>query len=112
MTKRKRFYVGLGKHARVVFASAETPTENSHGGAYGAAIGPFRTKAGAMYMAAHGAGNPHCLCVADAERLAKVHQGQSELGAAYGKHLDAEIWRKRDAEIQAERDKVTIRPQG
>ena len=94
MTKRKRFYVGLGKHARVVFASAETPTEESHGGAYGAAIGPFRTKVGAWYMATYGGGNPHCLCVADAERLAKVHQGQSELGAAYSKHLDDLIHRR------------------
>jgi hypothetical protein len=67
MTKRKRFYVGLGKHARVVFASAKTPTMESHGGAYAAVVGPFRTKTGAVYLA-H---NPHCCDVADAERLAK-----------------------------------------
>lgn len=35
-------------------------------------IGPFRTRRGADFMAAYGANNPHCQCVADAERLAKA----------------------------------------
>jgi len=54
-----------------VFKSATKPTEATHGHQYLAVIGPFRTKAGAEFMANNGWNNPHCQCVADAERLAK-----------------------------------------
>jgi hypothetical protein len=65
-------YVGLiGGGKREVFRSATTPTNDSHGAQYLAVIGPFRTVRGANFMRDHGQGNPHCQCVADAERLAK-----------------------------------------
>jgi hypothetical protein len=47
------------------------PTSRSHGETYAAVIGPFRTRAGADFMARHGKGNPHCRNVAEAERLAR-----------------------------------------
>lgn len=54
-----------------VFRSIETPTYETHGDRYPAAIGPFRTVRAATFMAIRGPGNPHCRCVADAERLSK-----------------------------------------
>jgi len=72
MSRRKYSwpYVGLVLGGgRVVFRSVETPTWDSHGHLYGAVIGPFRTRRGAGFMSRYGAGNPHCRCVADAERL-------------------------------------------
>jgi len=73
MSKRKRYYVGCSRWAgkRDIFLAAETPTEESHGSRYVCAIGPFRTKRGAQFMATYGRGNPHCQDVADAERLAQ-----------------------------------------
>ncbi len=38
---------------------------------YDAAIGPFKTRRAAEYMAGPGANNPHCRSVADAEKLSK-----------------------------------------
>ena len=77
---RKRLYVGVNSDlTRETFWSAETPTETSHGHLYACAIGPFRTKTGAEYMRDYGQGNPHCRCVADAERLAQFHKDQSML---------------------------------
>lgn len=75
----KRLYVGLKPNGREVFWSKVTPTEKTHGDKYNAAIGPFRSRPGADFMAQFGAGNPHCRCVADAERLAKrkKHGNQS-----------------------------------
>jgi hypothetical protein len=65
-------YVGMtSKKPWKVFKSDTTPTVTSHGHLYNGVIGPFRTKRGAEFMRDHGAGNPHCQCVADAERLAK-----------------------------------------
>lgn len=67
-----RLYVGckVGQ-PRKVFRAKEKPTFDSHGHLYNAVIGPFRTKAAAVFMAEHGGGNPHCLCVADAERIVR-----------------------------------------
>jgi len=54
-----------------VFQHDSTPTEESHGKQYGAATGPFRTLAGAQYMAQYSQhNNPHLQTVDDAERLA------------------------------------------
>lgn len=67
-----RFYVGCKGFAPYeVFKADAEPTEKTHGNRYAAVIGPFRTKRGAEFMAKYGKGNPHCQCVADAERLAK-----------------------------------------
>lgn len=52
------------------FRSVAVPTEQSHGQAYGYAIGPFRTARGARFMARFGGDNPHCVTVGDAERIA------------------------------------------
>jgi hypothetical protein len=67
---KKRHYVGYANGGRWLFTSAAEPTTETHGHVYAAVIGPFRTKRGAEYMLAHGENNPHCLTVADAERLA------------------------------------------
>ena len=66
-----RYFVGCVDAKREVFRSAEIPTWASHGRLYNAVIGPFRTKQGAEFMAKYGQSNPHCQCVADAERLAR-----------------------------------------
>ncbi len=65
-------YVGLSDGKREMFRSATTPTQATHGHLYAACIGPFRTVRGAKFMRDHGQGNPHCLCVADAERISKL----------------------------------------
>jgi hypothetical protein len=49
---------------------AASPTLNDFPG-YSYAIGPFRTKRGAKYMAEHGRNNLLCVTVSDAERLAQ-----------------------------------------
>lgn len=68
-SSRKKYYVGKKGLKMTVFLSAETPTPGSHG-PYAAVIGPFRTKKGADFMAAHGLNNPHLQSVSDAERIA------------------------------------------
>ena len=69
-----KIYVGLKLNCtsqREVFRAATAPTDNTHGAQYGAVIGPFRTVRAAEFMRDYGRGNPHCLTVADAERLAQ-----------------------------------------
>jgi len=83
-------YVGLkpiGDGKREVFRSAITPTEQTHP-QYTAVIGPFRTRRAADYMAHYGHLNPSCQCVADAERIAAIRAGQTELAQGYQRHLD------------------------
>ena len=66
---KSRIYVGVdGASRRRVFRSVDTPTRDSC--IFAAVIGPFRTLRGARFMAEQGGGNPHCQCVADAERIA------------------------------------------
>lgn len=79
-----RYYVGCKEAAREVFQSENTPTEASHGRRYLAVIGPFDTKQGAEFMAEHGQGNPHCQCVADAERLAEAEEIDDETKPLHG----------------------------
>lgn len=80
---RGRIYVGLVATSvelpRVVFVSVEKPTEETHGNRYACTIGPFDTLAGAEYMSAYGAGNPHCQTVEDAERLAAELQEKGRM---------------------------------
>lgn len=66
-----QYYIGK-KHegGQELFRSASKPTVESHGDRYVYAIGPFRTKRGALFMLYHGYNNPHCVTVAQAERLA------------------------------------------
>ena len=71
-TKRSRIYVGCANGTREVFSSKEIPTEKSYP-QFNACIGPFRTQAGAKFMSTLGFNNPHCVTVADAERLAKIY---------------------------------------
>ena len=68
---RKGIYVGIKGIYRLVFRSASTPTEATHGRAYAAVIGPFRTMRAARLMADVGANNPHLQTVIDAERIAR-----------------------------------------
>lgn len=68
-----KWYVGANGAARVAFKADVLPTRESHGAQYGAVIGPFRTKRGAMFHAAFGAANPHVQHVNDAERIARKY---------------------------------------
>lgn len=68
---RSKIYVGCKSGRCTVFRSIFTPTRKSHGEKYSYVIGPFRTLAGAQYMALYGKGNVHLQHVDDAERLAK-----------------------------------------
>lgn len=70
---RTKQYVGISARRREVFHAMSTPTQATHP-QYGAVIGPFRTKRGAVFMARNGYNNPHCRTVADAERLSKTVQ--------------------------------------
>jgi len=73
----KRYYIGVGStkitgtEVRELFRSSSEPTEASHGRLYHYVVGPFRTKRGADFMRQYGHNNPHCVTVADAERLAQ-----------------------------------------
>ena len=91
---KTKIWLGLngtikGDAPRQIFRDAETPSPDRY--SFAAVIGPFRTMRGAIFMRDHGRGNPHCQCVADAERLAAIYAGQSELCAARIRHLDNEI---------------------
>lgn len=64
-----RYFVGITNDLqRVVFRSNVIPTSGTFGGMFSAAIGPFRTKRAALFMAC----NPYCHSVSDAERLSKL----------------------------------------
>lgn len=68
-----KIYVGrkVGRSSEI-FKSKLEPTWLTHGLRFNAVIGPFRTMRGARMMAIYGQGNPHCQCVAQAERLGKL----------------------------------------
>jgi hypothetical protein len=66
-------YLGLKDGKRELFRSSYVPTSESHGMRFDCVIGPFRTVGGAMFMRDYGSGNPHCRCVADAERLSRKY---------------------------------------
>jgi hypothetical protein len=71
--KTRRIFLGIkADGTRETFRAADVPTFETHGERYRYAVGPFRTARGARFMRDHGAGNPHCRCVADAERLARL----------------------------------------
>ena len=72
---RSKIFVGYTSEPLKLerFKSIDVPTHASHGDKYRAVIGPFRTARGAEFMRVFGVGNPHCRCVADAERLAKLY---------------------------------------
>lgn len=74
---RTKLYVGhvKGTMQGDVFRSETTPTRETHGQKYLAVVGPFRTRRAADWLAdpVKGRFNPHCRCVADAERLAKKY---------------------------------------
>lgn len=71
-TARPRYFVGLQAGKRSVFRYAGTPTAETHGARFAAVIGPFRTRRGADFMAAHGGnGNPHVRTVNEAEHAAR-----------------------------------------
>jgi hypothetical protein len=74
---RKRWYIGLlnGTGKRQAFQAGSVPTAETHGNEYGAVIGPFRTRRG-CFWALNQHNNPHCQCVQDAERLAKMEAVQ------------------------------------
>lgn len=73
---RRKYYLGLNAidGARVIFSRSDNRTpEREEYPAYNAVVGPFRTKRGAKFMLKFGQGNPHCRCVADAERLGRKY---------------------------------------
>lgn len=69
---RAKWYVGVYGSGRMAFRAAGEVTQETHGTAYYAVIGPFRTMRGARYMAKFGHNNPHLPDVAAAERWAKL----------------------------------------
>lgn len=91
---RQYIYVGKSKidDRLEVFRSKVKPSISNLGATYLYCIGPFRTIRGATFCAEH----PYSTCqtVKEYERSALVHKGQSELCAAYGKHLDKMIYEK------------------
>lgn len=81
-----RIYVGcVAGGAWEVFRAEVEPTERTHGQRFNAVVGPFRTARAAHWLAhpVRGQRNPHCRCVADAERLAKLYA--AEYAAAGGR---------------------------
>ena len=54
------------------FRSDSEPTHQTHGDRFNMVIGPFRTVRAACFMA-NTSPNPHCVCVSQAERLAKKY---------------------------------------
>lgn len=87
----RRLWVGVKGNSRTVFRHAGEPSAETHP-QFTCAIGPFRTRRGADYMAAS-RNAPNCQTVRDAEQLAAIHAGQSALCATYSAHLDREIWK-------------------
>ena len=72
---RARWYVGiksgLGASGYEAFRATFTPTPTTHGSQYICVWGPFYTKRGATWSAAHGWNNPHAQTVSEAERIAR-----------------------------------------
>lgn len=70
MSETTRPYVGFSRvtGSPVAFRSAAGPTNDSHGVAYFACMGPFRTMRAARFTAGTHP-NPHVQTVADAERI-------------------------------------------
>lgn len=68
-----RWFLGHKDGNTIPFKSVTIPTTDSHGHLYNGVTGPFRTKRGCMFMHKFGRNNPHCLSVADAERLGKKY---------------------------------------
>jgi hypothetical protein len=70
---RKHYYLGLNRETKVreliSIYSEDTEKERKY---YMYLIGPFYTYRAAEWMRIHGNNNPHCQCVADAERLSKL----------------------------------------
>ena len=64
----KKWYIGQRGGIKEAFQAESTPTAESHGHLYGAAIGPFRTKRAAIWGCQYGA---HWSTIAEAERAAK-----------------------------------------
>ena len=67
---RQRWYVGMKDGVKTPFRSEIEPTEATHGSRFNGTIGPFRTKRAAFFLSEQYS-NPHCRCVADAERIVK-----------------------------------------
>ena len=69
---RKHYYVGMNRETKwmetISIYSADTDKERKY---FTYLIGPFYTYRAAEFMRIHGRNNPHCQCVADAERLSK-----------------------------------------
>lgn len=83
---RQRPWVGRSRSTGKleVFRSRVEPTEETHGKIYRYSIGPFKTVRGARYMATYGGNNPHCVTVADAEKLAAKHREKCTWQTATG----------------------------
>ena len=75
-----RWYVGYNQDrcGLTAFRCICTPTRESHGRAYFAVMGPFRTQRAARFMERYGSGNPHIYHVDDAERLALQDEAECE----------------------------------
>lgn len=64
-----KYYLGIKGSIRTVFSVGHPVTEQTHGAAFNAVVGPFRTKRAAEFMRDQGGFNPHCISVSAAERI-------------------------------------------
>jgi hypothetical protein len=70
---KTQWYVGHKTNGELVaFGDTSEPTVQGYGKLFGAVIGPFKTKRGALWVEKYGRSNPHFQHVNDAERLAKL----------------------------------------
>ena len=77
-TMTNRIYLGLTPSLREIFRCTYEPTFASHGDTYNYTVGPFRTVRGARFMRDYGFANPHCRCVAEAERLGRAYAKENQ----------------------------------
>jgi hypothetical protein len=92
-----KYYVGIRPNAsRAVFSMAVVEPTKEMCPQYSAVIGPFRTKRGAKFMAEHGANNPHCQTVREAERIAKQIADRNDI-ADQTVYASSAWWRDNDA---------------
>jgi hypothetical protein len=94
-----KWYVGLKDGIYEAFSSEEYPTEDSFGELYKAVIGPFKTRRGAEFMAAHGQGNPHLRSADDADRIAAEYARTQRASIGFGHKAIIEAIEDLDGDI-------------
>jgi hypothetical protein len=105
-------YLGRRKQGDLVlFRSAQTPTQETHGHRFTAVIGPFRSKVGASFFARYGRNNPHVRTADDAERLARADL-RMEQAIVEESMTDEELTIVMECEVQDQLDQTQPIQQG